>query len=165
MNASTDKTGLRLDLQGWRLVTDSVMGGVSDGKLELIEQNDTPCLRMTGEVSTRNNGGFIQAVCDLEDFDRSTLASLRGVWLRVRGNVQHYNLHLRTRGLRFPWQAYRATFEVGPGWNLLQIPFSTFAPYKVSTQLDRRKISRIGIVAIGRDFSADICVSDIGFFR
>lgn len=165
MSATIDEDGLRLDLQGWRLVTDGVMGGVSNGRLELTEQDGSPCLHMTGEVSTRNNGGFIQAVFDLEDFDRPTLASYRGVWLRVRGNAQQYNLHLRTHGLSFPWQAYRVTFEAGPGWSVLHIPFSAFVPYKISNQLDRGRISRIGIVAIGRDFSADVCVSGIGFFR
>ena len=44
----------------WRFVTDGVMGGVSRGKLSFESSDDVDYARLTGDVSTANNGGFIQ---------------------------------------------------------------------------------------------------------
>ena len=40
----------------WAYLADTVMGGVSQGSAEF----DAGALRLTGQVSTKNNGGFIQ---------------------------------------------------------------------------------------------------------
>ena len=48
-----------------RLITDNVMGGVSQGELKWSRHNEMPCLSLTGDVSTDNNGGFIQAAMDI----------------------------------------------------------------------------------------------------
>jgi len=165
MNTQQNDERLELPLDSWRLVTDGVMGGVSQGRSTLTDHEGVPCLNMAGDVSTRNNGGFIQTVHELLELDRSALTQFRGVWVRAKGNGQDYNIHLRTDRLWFPWQAYRATFQTGPQWNTVKIPFSSFAPYKTSTQLDRGRLSRIGVVAIGRDFTADVCVAGIGFYK
>ncbi|MGD7552053.1 CIA30 family protein, partial [Ralstonia pseudosolanacearum] len=44
----------------WDLVSDRVMGGVSRGVMIREVVRDRPALRMQGEVSLENNGGFIQ---------------------------------------------------------------------------------------------------------
>ena len=44
----------------WCFVTDKVMGGVSEGNLEINKSEDITYYKMTGNVSTLNNGGFIQ---------------------------------------------------------------------------------------------------------
>ena len=44
----------------WRYVSDRVMGGVSDGQVFLEQDGDVIYARLTGNVSTRNRGGFIQ---------------------------------------------------------------------------------------------------------
>ena len=41
----------------WCFVTDKVMGGVSEGSLEFIKEDNTYFYRMTGELSLENNGG------------------------------------------------------------------------------------------------------------
>jgi len=40
----------------WRYIADGVMGGVSQGRAEITQDG----LRLSGVVSTDNNGGFIQ---------------------------------------------------------------------------------------------------------
>ena len=40
----------------WAYLADTVMGGVSQGRAEF----SNGALRLTGQVSTENNGGFIQ---------------------------------------------------------------------------------------------------------
>ena len=51
----------------WRLVTDNVMGGLSSGKLTLDSFKDKNCIRMSGDVSIKNNGGFVQIALPLID--------------------------------------------------------------------------------------------------
>ena len=45
--------------QKWEYISDKVMGGISDGKAEIINGEDL-FLRLSGNVSTKNNGGFIK---------------------------------------------------------------------------------------------------------
>lgn len=155
---------IKLPIDGWRLVTDGVMGGVSEGAMALSQRHGRNCLQLQGTVSTRNNGGFIQLAHDLENTALPGIEQAEGVSLWVSGNGESYNLHLRTAGLRFPWQAYRASFEAGQEWSRIDLPFAGFTPYKTSQAFDPRRLKRIGIVAIGRDFNADLCVADIGFY-
>ena len=154
-----------LTLDNMRLVTDNVMGGVSNGILKRSAKNERDCLLLSGDVSTENNGGFIQAVLDINPDESKKLTMADGLTLKVLGNGEPYNIHLRTTNLWFPWQAYRATFETDSQWQHITIPFESFVPYKTSTSLRPEKIKRIAIVAIGRDFKAEICISELGFYQ
>ena len=149
----------------WQLVTDSVMGGISDGQLLSDEIDYQPCVRLRGEVSLENNGGFIQATINLSDDLKKNLSEYGGLAIEVYGNDEDYNIHLRTTDLRLPWQSYRNTFHAKPGWKTLYLPFSEFTPYRVEKPLNINNLTRIGIVAIGRKFSADLCISRIGFYK
>ena len=44
----------------WRYIADDVMGGISSGKVEFINIDGKSNALLTGNVSTENNGGFIQ---------------------------------------------------------------------------------------------------------
>lgn len=48
-----------------RMVSDTVMGGVSQGRLTVDAVVGRPCLCLHGEVSLANNGGFVQARLDM----------------------------------------------------------------------------------------------------
>jgi hypothetical protein len=149
----------------WRLVTDTVMGGVSNGQLTVDEINGRPCLRLSGEVRTENNGGFIQAALDLEKQRVRDASAFDGVVIDVYGNGESYNLHLRQDGLWLPWQAFRVSFAAAPEWQTHYLPFAQFLPHKTSASLKRDRLKRIGVVAIGRAFSANLCVGRIGYYR
>ena len=43
----------------WEYISDQVMGGVSEGEVEILRRCFIS-LRLSGNVSTKNNGGFIQ---------------------------------------------------------------------------------------------------------
>ena len=63
-------------------ITDQVMGGVSTEKF-VVDKEREACYRMTGDISTKNNGGFIQIRTKLspeinKDYD--------GVYVKVYGN-------------------------------------------------------------------------------
>ena len=44
----------------WQFIADTVMGGVSRGEVAFEDEGGNAYARMTGKVSTENNGGFIQ---------------------------------------------------------------------------------------------------------
>ena len=44
----------------WSFVSDKVMGGVSSGKVFFNSKDDKNYAFISGKVSTKNNGGFIQ---------------------------------------------------------------------------------------------------------
>jgi hypothetical protein len=149
----------------WRLITDQVMGGRSSGELVVDKYQGRECLRMHGSVSTANNGGFVQMALDLADRKHFDPSKYAGLVIEVAGNGQRYNLHLRTTNLWLPWQSYRAEFAANAQWKKVRIPFSDFEPYRTSKQFDPARLIRIGVVAIGRDFDAEVCVGSLAFYR
>ena len=152
----------------WRLVTDNVMGGLSSGKLSLDNIKNKNCIRMQGDVSTDNNGGFVQIALPLLDKDSDdkpfNATAFTGIEIEVAGNNESYNIHFRTDNLWFPWQSYRFSFKATPDWQTYRIPFSKLEPYKTSTKFSQDEIIRIGLVAIGREFQANLCVASIKFY-
>jgi hypothetical protein len=88
----------------------------------------------------------------------------RGVELDVIGNSQQYNFHLRTEDLTRPWQSYRQTFKAEEQWQTIQLGFENFLPHRTDIALDTHRLRRIGIVAIGRMFTADLAVGGVRHF-
>ena len=149
--------------QRWRYVSDRVMGGVSTGKVIYAQQEDIHYAHMTGTVSTLNNGGFIQLRANIA---RGSTAQVAGITLRVRGKPQKYFVHLRTRGTVLPWQYYQAAFEISEQWQTVRLPLDQFAPSGdwLSRAIKPASIRSIGVVALGRDHTADIKIAEVGFF-
>lgn len=154
-----------LDQNEWRLVTDGVMGGVSEGELSVLTDGNIRCNSLKGQVRTDNNGGFIQIATDIEKPTARIASNYEGIFVKLKANGEDYNLHLRTSDLWFPWQAYRATFQSRNEWQVVKIPFASFVGYKTGEAFRVEKLKRIGIVAIGREFTADICVASVGFYK
>lgn len=148
----------------WRLITDGVMGGKSSGSLEPTEIAGRPCLQLRGDVRLDNNGGFLQAALDLGADQSLEGSDYDGLAIEVYGNDETYNLHLRTHGLWLPWQAYRASFKSEPRWHTVRLPFSAFEAYRTRSALDLTQLARIGVVAIGREFKADLCIGGIAMY-
>ena len=149
----------------WRLVTDGVMGGVSKGTLTKSNVAGRQCLRLRGDVSLKNNGGFIQAALDIDATPAADASDYLGIMLEVYGNGEAYNLHLRSRDVWLPWQSYRASFVAPASWQTIKLPFSAFNGYRIDKPLDLARLKRIGIVAIGREFAADLCIGSLALYR
>ena len=147
----------------WQFITDTVMGGVSTGKVEFIHEDRDDYARMTGNVSTDNNGGFIQfRIKLLKPLPKETL----GLRLVVRGNTQRYFLHLRTAGTFLPWQYYQAGFDVSEDWVEVFLPFKAFKASGAFLRNSPRpeNLKSVGIVAFGRDHDAEVEVREVGYF-
>jgi hypothetical protein len=148
----------------WQLLTDQVMGGVSRGIMAREAIAGRAAIRMRGDVSLENNGGFIQIALDLSPDGGSVDASdWRGIELDVFGNDEQYGVHLRTDALRRPWQSYRQIFKACARWRTVQLPFDNFVPHRTDIPLDTHQLRRIGLVAIGRAFAPDLALGGLRF--
>ena len=149
----------------WRLVTDQVMGGVSEARVRRTTVAGRAALQLTGDVSLANNGGFVQTTLDLRPDGGAVDASAwSGIELTVRGNGETYNLHLRTTDVRRPWQSYRQSFPTADAWRTVRLPFDGFEAHRIDAPLDLSRLKRIGLVAIGREFRADLAVAELRFY-
>ena len=152
----------------WRFITDDVMGGLSTGELTLDNIKDKNCLRMSGDVRTENNGGFVQIALPLSGMASDDIpfdaSAYKGIEIEVSGNNQSYNIHFRTDDLWFPWQSYRFSFEATPDWQTYRIPFSELEAHMTTHNFSQTEIIRIGIVAIGRKFQANLCIASLKFY-
>jgi hypothetical protein len=150
---------------GWALISDRVMGGVSTGRMSRETVAGREAIRMTGGVSLDNNGGFLQVALDLAEAGGEVDArSWAGIRLDVFGNDQVYNLHLRTSDISRPWESYRQSFRAPPTWTTVTLPFDGFTPHRTERPLNLAQLRRIAIVAIGREFEVDIAIADVRFY-
>ena len=147
----------------WSYISDQVMGGISQGTLTFEDKENIPLARLTGAVSTVNNGGFIQFRTNLHNINTK---SVSGIYINVKGNNQKYYLHLRTKGTLLPWQYYQAEFDVNENWRIIKLPLENFVASSgwIRKNVKSASIKSIGVVAFGRDHIADISVSEIGFY-
>ena len=147
----------------WNYVADTVMGGVSTGQVQFRSEGDVAFARLTGTVSTENNGGFIQFRRKLPDRPD---AEVSGVRLLVRGNGEQYFVHLRTRGTVLPWQYYQAEFPTSEDWTEVSLGLSDFkaSGAMLRTPLAADEITSVGVVAYGRDHEVRVDVSEVGFY-
>ncbi|MGM0983375.1 MAG: CIA30 family protein [Pseudomonadota bacterium] len=103
----------------WRAINDNVMGGISQGNMNIEEGIGV----FSGEISLENNGGFASVRREPEAFD---LRDASGVVLHVRGDGRRYQLRLRTDEL-FDGGAYRALFQPSAGeWQRVALLWSEF---------------------------------------
>lgn len=151
---------------GWEVILDGVMGGVSSGRLTRETVQGRAALRLQGQVRLENNGGFVQIALDLAPGGGPVDASgWTGIELEVFGNAEPYALHLRTTAATRPWQSWRHGFTALPEWQRLRLPFAGFVPHRIDTPLDPAQLRRIGLIAIGRAFQADVSLGAVRFYR
>ena len=148
----------------WRYIADDVMGGISSGKVEFINIDGNSNILLTGNVSTENNGGFIQIRKELKDINLSKTDRIRIV---ARGNNEKYYVFLRTTGTILPWQYYSYEFYVRNEYDEFIMPIKDFkrSGILLANQINPKKITSIGIVAYGRDHYAELYVKELEFLE
>lgn len=149
----------------WKFISDQVMGGVSEGQVFFNDKEVSPCHCLTGLVSLKNNGGFLQMQLVGLDQRDINYADYKGVYMEVKGNNHEYNLHLRTSQLWLPWQSFRQHFLAVQQWQRLFFSFEEFESYKTFSKLNPKKIRQLGILAIGEEFESNICIRNLGLYR
>jgi len=147
----------------WVYLTDRVMGGISEGTAQFEDQGIDEVIRLSGEVSTANNGGFIQVRSPVL---WEAAKGKTGIRLTVKGNGDQYFLHIRSTDTRLPWHYYQHSFQASGAWSEISLPFEDFEKSSslLRATLGQSKIKTIGIVAYGKDYSADVSVKRLEFY-
>ena len=147
----------------WVFFTDRVMGGVSRGDLTYNLDKKQNFYKMQGNVSTANNGGFIQFRTNIKDLPG---IDFNGIRIMVRGNNQEYYIHIRTNLTPLPWQYYQTKFKVNEKWEIVEIPFNQFSKsnFYQPGSFKSKDIRTLAIVAYGKDYDANIDLGLIEFY-
>ena len=160
----------------WKYQSDQVMGGVSEGNVSLMQDAGMFFFRLTGDVSTDNNGGFVQYRSKVSIFNKPEMfqlihkahkdgVELEGVRLNVKGNGETYHVMIRTYFTWSPSDYYYHTFDTSPNWQDVDLPFDQFKSSKYRQRdLEVDQIRDFAVVAYGRDFKSDVSVSEISFY-
>ncbi len=146
----------------WSLITDQVMGGISQGQFNYQKIGDDNSVILTGSVSTKNNGGFIQIRRNLNNIN---LNKANKVTIIAKGNNEKYFLHLRTTFTVLPWQYYQSSFVVENNFKRFVLPLSAFkkSGYLLPKRINPNNIKSIAIVALGKNYNAKLIVKEISF--
>ncbi|MHC4206469.1 MAG: CIA30 family protein [Planctomycetota bacterium] len=149
----------------WRGFTDQVMGGISTGSHSFENIDGRRCIRLQGQVSLENNGGFVmislKAGVGQQPLDAG---QFKGIRMIIRGNSEEYFVHLKTNQTPGHSQYYEAAFTAPAKWQAVEIPFESFTGKNVYETIDTTQIWRIGIVGAWREFEADVAVARVELY-
>ena len=149
-----------------RGVRDRVMGGISIAGVTSDVLDGQTCLRLAGDIRTENGGGFIKASLSFpSDGEHLDATDFVGIRLSVCGNGEMYSVQIHTPDCGRPWQSYRSQSRAQPQWETVTLPFTSFEPHRLESPLDESRLTRMGLVALGRPFRADLAVSEIAFYK
>jgi NADH dehydrogenase [ubiquinone] 1 alpha subcomplex assembly factor 1 len=108
--------------QKWQAVNDGVMGGVSDGRFKITDE-DT--LEFFGTLSLENNGGFASVRTKPTELD---IKAGDNIFVRVKGDGRDYVLNLYTKSRRMAF-SYRAPLPTTKDeWTEVKVPLEDFIP-------------------------------------
>ena len=134
----------------WSAIDDSVMGGVSHGRLRHDAAGHAV---FEGVVSLENNGGFASVRSRPLDLGVPGAANYS---LEVRGDGKRYRLNVRTDDA-FDGVGYQARFEPPAGtWAVVRLPLSEFQPtfrgrsVPGAPPLDPARVRQIGLMIAER---------------
>ena len=116
----------------WTTIHDTVMGGRSSGK---ISQSSTETLLFEGNVSLKNNGGFVSART-VQPIQKLTQSA--GIELRVKGSGRTYQFSCSHKDIRLSGGGYWQSFEtVDSEWKTIQLPWDNFKATNFGMDLSR----------------------------
>ena len=148
-----DKTG---DREQWRPINDTVMGGISESRLQLTKDGKA---LFTGNVSLKNYGGFASLQSKPSNYDFS---GYNGILIRVKGDGKRYKLSIKNNTF-LDSPRYQAAFHTERGaWSTIRIPFHTMVPTFRGTVLTNE--STVDITKV-KSFSLLISDKQEGPFR
>jgi len=147
----------------WVYFADTVMGGNSSGTAERVNVSGRSAIKLSGNVTTENNGGFIQVRRELETGQDT---DIEGISFETKGNGETYYIHIRNGSSRLPWQYYSASFQTSENWETVKIRLSDFqrSGSFMAKSLKKKTINSIGLVAYGKDHQALVLISNLKFY-
>ena len=142
----------------WYVYTDQVMGG----KSELSANFEEGVVKLDGEVTTKNNGGFVRLAHRPDEINKNA----KGIKFKAKGNNEAYEVHVTLKGMKMPpWSYLSTSFDVNDQWNEYQILFSDLKKNgMMAASMKPKNIREISIAGYGRDFNVDLELKDIELF-
>lgn len=119
---------LQDDLQNWYVVDDGVMGGLSQGSMELNEEGHAV---FKGFVSLENNGGFTSIRSSFKPLAVEEYSSIK---LRVKGDGKNYQFRVKSTSRQR--HSYISYFGTSGAWETIEIPLEDLYPSFRGMQLN-----------------------------
>lgn len=116
------------DLGAWKIQDDGVMGGRSQGQLDINEAGNGV---FTGTVSLENHGGFSSIQHAFAPLD---VSRRRALVLGLKGDGKRYQLRIdAVPGAR---HSYARDFQTSGDWQAIEIPFADLYAIRHGDRLD-----------------------------
>lgn len=128
-------------LQNWYVVNDSVMGGVSAGKMGVDSEGNG---MFQGHVSLDNKGGFSSIRYTA---GKQKLTGYSKFVIALKGDGKAYQFRVKTNSNEY--YSYTATFNTNNNWQTIEIPFSSMAPSFRGRKLDMANFPGDSLEEIG----------------
>lgn len=107
-------------IDGWRVVNDGVMGGLSQAQFSVNEEGHG---LFSGKVSLENNGGFSSVRYAFETLEVSAYSQIE---IRVKGDAKSYQFRVKAdRSQRY---SYIANIETSGEWETITVNFDKMYP-------------------------------------
>ncbi|MEZ5007586.1 MAG: CIA30 family protein [Chitinophagales bacterium] len=118
-----------VDVTQWKVVDDTVMGGVSNGSFKLNSEGHGV---FEGHVSLENNGGFSSV---RYSFNNINLEGRQTIVLKVKGDGKKYQFRIKDDSNTY--YSYITYFETTGDWQTIEIPLKDFYPSFRGRKLNR----------------------------
>lgn len=129
-----------VNIQNWKVVDDTVMGGKSSGNFQLSEEGHG---MFYGSVTTENNGGFSSV---RSEFDKISVTDFTKVVLKLKGDGKNYQF--RIKASPSDYYSYIKEFSTSGQWEEIIIPLSELYPSFRGRKLDFANFSNSSISEI-----------------
>ena len=116
------------DLKNWAVVNDVVMGGRSDGSIEI---NNAGHGIFQGKVSLENNGGFSSV---RYRFNQKNIDGYTKMILRVKGDGKQFQF--RVKSDKYDRHSYIYSFQTTGEWQTIEMQLSEMTPSFRGIQLN-----------------------------
>lgn len=121
------------DIQGWKIVDDAVMGGMSSGTFKLSPDGHGA---FEGTVSLENNGGFSMV---RYSFDKIKTNKDSKIIIKLKGDGKKYQLRIKDNSNINYW--YISAFTSSGEWQEIEIPLKDMYPSFRGKRLDQPHFS------------------------
>ncbi|MFD2201244.1 CIA30 family protein [Shivajiella indica] len=158
--------GENKDFGRWSIINDGVMGGLSQSKATL----EGDAVLFTGNVSLKNNGGFVSLRCPLGNYD---LSAYQYCEIRFKSDTDRKFELLIEKETPFYLPKFRAKFAAkSKDWKILTIPLKDLEISRMGNTLQQgidpkalKGIQRIGfILADKQEGSFQLWIDYVKFY-
>ena len=119
---------LKSNLENWKILNDSVMGGISKSKFYINSNGEG---NFEGAISLENNGGF----CAVKYvFEPIKLVRTSYFSIRIKGDGNTYQFRVKSN--KNDSHSYVFPFKTDTNWQTIKIPFSKLYPVFRGQTLD-----------------------------